>query len=287
MVKIRPGLIVILGFLLLGNSFASAVVVNSVEAGDFAPGKEGAINIFIKNTFNGNVKDLSLSLDFTGLPFVPIGSSAYSIDELRENKEEQFVFRVKPSYNIKPGDYEVPYEITYIFDDNLTTKKGSVGISVKANPEFSFSVTTENPLIGSQGKVTLKIVNNGLADARFVSIKILSSGYTLLSGEDFYVGTINSDDFETVSFDAVFKSNSPRLNAVLTYKNLDNQDITRSIDLPIEVYTREEALQLGIIQKSYTSYYIFGAITIVILWFIWRSIRKRMKAKARLRADSK
>ena len=77
-------------------------------------------------------------------------------------------------------------------------KKGSFGVEVSAKTELSYSVESEMNVIGEQGRIALKIINSGLGDIRFVNVKLgTASGYDLLSPSQVYVGTVNSDDFET------------------------------------------------------------------------------------------
>jgi hypothetical protein len=48
------------------------------------------------------------------------------------------------------------------------------------------------------------------------------------------------------------------------------------VNLPFKVYTREQALELGIIKnKNYIPYIIIGIV--VVAFFIYRRIRKRRK----------
>jgi hypothetical protein len=164
----------------------------------------------------------------------------------------------------------------------LKTKQGSIGLTVRAQPQISFSVDAETPVIGSEGKINLKIINKGFADARFVSIKIIPSGYTVLSEEEIYIGTVDSDDFETAVFDVIFKKQNPDFNAIFEYTDFDNQKKTQQISLPIKVYTKEKALELGIIKKSNTFFYMVLTAGIIILWIIFRSIRKRKRMKRSL-----
>lgn len=223
-------------------NLASAVSIKSAETDILAPGEEGNMRIELENNLNDDAKDVSLKLEFTNLPFNPVGSSEESIDEISEGDEERFDFTIKASNDIKPGDYKIPYTLTFKINNEQKQNTGTIGITVKANPELSFSVTTENPIINTQGKVILKIVNKGFADAKFVTVKILPEGFTLLSEKEIYIGTIDSDDFETATLDAIFKTKNSLLNAVIEYKDFDNSVITKNISLPIQVYTKDEAI---------------------------------------------
>ena len=284
--RIKTMLAAFLSLLLLAN-MASAITIRSITADPIAPNKEGAISIEIKNTLNDIAEDISIVLDFTNLPFIPVGSSEDSIAELDEDDTDELIFRVKATNDIAPGDYKIPFILSYNINNAQKQSKGSVGITVKANPVLSFSVSASNPVINQQGKLTLKIINTGFADARFVSLKAIPSpaDYTLLSDSEIYIGKISSDDFETSTFDVIYKSQNAIFIAILEYTDFDNKKITRSINLPMQVYTEEKALELGIIKKNSLPLYIGIVIALIVLWFVYRAIRKRIRRSRSKKGD--
>jgi len=279
--KLSLNILAILVIFLLTSNMASAVVVNSVIADTFVPGQEGKVRIEIENILNDDVEDLSLFLKFTNLPFIPIGTSEQSIDEIKEDEDEDFVFTFKASSTIAPGDYEIPYTIEYKIqgDEDIIKKDGSLGVKVKANPVLSFTTALENPVEGRRGTITLKIVNKGFSDARFVSVRILPEDFTVLSGTEVYIGEIESDDFETVTFNVIFNKISPNFQAIIEYLDFDNQKVIENLELPLTVYSQKRALEIGIIQPSNTTTYLLLALTLVLLIIFWRIFRKRQRLK--------
>lgn len=261
---------------------ASAVVLNSVSSDNLSPGSDGIIRIEIENTLQDRADDISLTLFFQGLPFIPLGGSSEGIDELGEGDEEEFVFRIRASHDIDPGDYQIPYELSFKVGDERQTRKGSIGLSVRAQPVLSYSVDGEKPVVGQKGTITLKIVNKGFSDARFVSVSIVPSGFTLLSERELYIGTVDSDDFETAAFDVIFTSEKPKLSGTVSYTDFSNVQQTESISLPFKAYTRERALELGIIEKNNWPIYVGIVVVLAVLWFIWRAIRRRQRMKKSL-----
>jgi len=133
-------------------------------------------------------------------------------------------------------------------------------------------------LLGSKAKISLKIVNKGLGEIKFVSVKISPQGYELISSKDVYVGTIDSDDSDTASFDVVFKTTRPTLSVIVNYNDFDNNAKTETINLPVNVYTTEKALELGLITKTKLSSLFIGG-GLVIIWFVWRKIKKSRNKK--------
>ncbi|MBS3091824.1 hypothetical protein J4466_00235 [Candidatus Pacearchaeota archaeon] len=264
------------------SSVASAITVSSLTQGKLYPGEQATISLSIKNTLNQDVEDVSMNLLLEETKFISVGGSEESIDEIREDKDKSFDFTLKASQDIAPGDYNIPYVISYTdpnpsSDGKKIEKKGSIGVTVSARTELDYIASAENPVIGQQGKVSLKIVNRGFGDVKFVSVKIKPQGFTLLSSEDVYIGNVDSDDFETATYDVLFKDQTARLKASVEYRDFDNKKLVEEIDLPLNVYTREKALELGIIQKNNTWMYGIIVVFVVIAWFVYRTIKKRMK----------
>ncbi len=265
--------------MILLMSFVSPLTIDSVSVDSFSPGSQGQIRISVENNLNEDVEDASINLVLTNLPFIPIGSSQQSFSEIEEGDEEEFIFTLKSSNQITPGDYEIPYTLFYEIDNRTRDKSGTIGIRVEANPQLSYSVETENPIIDERGTINFRIVNKGLYDARFVSIEVVPTGFDVLSQNEVYIGNVDSDDFETASFDVLFKSQSPVFSAKIEYTDFNNNVQVENVNLPFTVYTRDRAIEIGLIEESNTFLWIGIALLVIILWFVWRSYKKRQKNK--------
>lgn len=275
----------ILALSILMISQVSAVVVNSVYAETFSPGQEATIRIEIENILNDDVTDLTLKLNFNNLPFIPIGTSEQTLDELRDDDSEDFLYTVKASPTITPGDYQIPYTYSYEYNNEVKTNSGVIGIKVVANPILSYSVDTENAIVGQQGSITLKVVNKGFSGAKFVSVRILPEKYTLLSENEVYIGEIDSDDFQTAKFDVIFNDRDTKFSAILEYIDFDNKKVIENLNLPLRVYTPERAQELGLTQKSNSGYIFMAVITLILLIILWRILKKRKRLNRSMRKE--
>ncbi|MEK6878985.1 MAG: hypothetical protein AABY22_05225, partial [Nanoarchaeota archaeon] len=218
--KIITGIVILILYLVSMISLASAVTVSDVSVGRSFPGETTSVAISVKNTLSDDVEDVSVVLNLDNTRFTSVGGSEDSVDELREDREKSFNFRIKSANDLAPGDYNLPYTITYTFNDEKKEKKGSFGVTIDAETELSYSIEAENNVIGKTGKISIKIVNSGLGDIRFVSVKIApNNGFTLLSEENVYIGEISSDDFETATFDVVFKNTNANIDAIVIFKD--------------------------------------------------------------------
>jgi len=248
-------------------------------------GEEASISIEVENNENFDIEDVSISLILDNVPFSSVGSSEKDIDDIDEDDEESISFTVRASTEITPGDYNIPYAVNYKQEDVDTplTKSGSFGLRVSAQTDIEYSVETKDAIVGKKGRVSLKIVNKGLGEVKFVSAEIFASDneFELLSEKYVYLGNIESDDSDLANYDVLFKSSNPTLTVKVDYKDFDNADQSKTVNLPVKVYTKSEALELGLITESKTSLYAGIIIVILLLWFIWRKYSKHRKAKKR------
>ena len=290
--KIIVSLAIVFLYLVSLISFASAIIVDA-DYITIYPGEQGDVKIKVDNNENFDIEDVSIAIDFSGehtaLPFTIIGNSEKDLDDLDEDDDDSVSFTIKASTSIIPGDYNIPYLIRYTsLDDVINNTKeqkiGTFGLRVSAKTDLDFGVETRGdnidaPIVGEKGRITLEIINRGLGDIKSVSITANPEGYSLISKKKVFVGTINSEDSDTVSWDVLFKIKDPVLNAVITYNDFDNNEQVETVNLALPVYTQEEALELGLIQKSKTGVYFGIVIFVVLVWFGYRILKKRKKKK--------
>jgi hypothetical protein len=268
--------------LIVLTSFVAAegLVISDASAPDLVPGEQGRIKFVIKNTFSTDVEDVSLSLNMQGLPFSIIGSSESTIEEIEEDEDEETAFLIRASPTAKPGDYQIPYMLT--FKNSTRAKTGTVGVRIKGTVNLSLILNAESPVIGRQGKLSFKIINTGFADARYVSLKITTEEMTILSEDIVYIGDVSANDFESASYDVVYEKNNPIVRATLDYLDFSNTKQTHTILESPRIYTRDEAIEKGIIKKNNAFLYIGIIIALIVLWLLWRTLRRRQRMKRSL-----
>jgi uncharacterized membrane protein len=284
--------IIFLAFALVGLVSAQ-LLVDSVTQDKLYPGEEASINVKIQNDFNYDVDNVKMTLmfstqtatgavDFTKPSvFSAVGSSQDEQDNIESDDSETFSFKIKSSNSIAPGDYNLPYSINYEGKNgSVVTEYGTIGVSVSSKTNLDYALSQQTKVIGMKDKVTLKIINKGFGEIKFVSVSVDSgNGYTLLSDSKVYIGSVASDDFETANFEVLLTNSHPSFSAVITYKDFENNDKTETVNFDLTAYSKEKALQLGIIQKSNTPFIVGFIILVFVIIFIVRTIRKRNKLK--------
>jgi len=269
--------------LVLTIGFATGIIVDS-NYETIYPGESEEIIFEIENNENFEIVDVSLALDLSDLPFTTIGSSEKDVDDIDEDDDEKVSFNLRASIDIIPGDYNIPYILKYSVNaDNKSkdfNKTGSFGLRVSAETDLDFMVDVQdNAIVGEKGEISLEIINKGLGEIKSMSVQIFPQGFELLSKEKIFVGTIDADDSDTATFDVIYKTTNPILSAKVEYKDFDNEDQTETVNLSFKVYTKEKALELGILKKP--NYIIYLVIGILVIAYIIHRILKKRKRKNR------
>lgn len=272
-------LIFLLQFIFL-ISLVSSLSVDSVVVDTVSPGEEGEIRINVDNDGTRDVQDVSFSLIFpNNSGIIPIGSSEAFVEEIEEDEDETFGFKFRVANNLPAGTYSLSYTINYEENNNKKEQKGTIGVVVSAEPEIDLVADIENGIVGQQGRINVRIINKGLADARFVNIFIDSEDVTFLSEKSEYIGTIDSDDFETSNFDVFFDERFISMQARVVYKDFNNKEVEILETLSLRAYSTQEAVEKGILNKSNASTYVGIVLLLLVIWFVYRFIRKRRKNK--------
>lgn len=265
--------------LVLALSFTSAILVNPDYVTTY-PGEEAKISIEIENNENFDIEKIYLSLELEDTDFSSVSNAQKDYEDIEEDDSESETFTLKSATGIKPGDYSIPYIIKYVNSDNTSQtfeEKGSFGIRVSAKTDLDFSAeTNENAVIGERGRITIEVINRGLGEIKSASVQIIPNGFELLSKDTNFIGTIDSDDSDTASFDVIYKISDPTFSARISYKDFDNNDQSETESFAVKVYSKERALELGLIEKkSYTGYIIIAVL--IVFFLIYRRAKKRKK----------
>ena len=119
-----------------------------------------------------------------------------------------------------------------------------------------------------------------MSDAKFVELEINKGKYNLLSEKKYYIGDIDSNDFESIKIETFFEKDSPNninLPVSIIYKDELNKEYQDSFDLNLRVYSESEAIKLGLLENSNTVLYVFGILLTGVIYFIYRRLKKKVK----------
>lgn len=261
------------------------IAVNSIMAERIAPGAVSPVAIELENMADSTLTDVNVKLGLTGsdLPFVPINStSEKKIYKIVPGEKATALFYLMALPDAVSNTYKIPIEITFKDGTGANyTKNSIIGLLVGANPDLSIVIDkSEIYKKGDTGNIVLKFINKGLSDIKLMNIVMQpSKNYDIISGDEVYVGKIDSDDYETAEFRLkINKVKSGFAELYIDMEYLDSNNIkykeTRLVELKVVT-----AKKLGIAQSN-PLYRLIGIVAVVgIGYFIYRRWEKRKSAK--------
>ena len=292
---------ILLGLYLISMfSMASAVLIESVSTNpkEIAPGETAKISIKIENDADNDIDDVSISLNFREvikdafgntvgvdeIPFAPFDSSSEtSFDEIKDGKSKTAEFEIIALSNAESGIYKIPVEINYKENGDMKTRNSLISVVVNSEPILGINIEKGLLLKGMENELSIKVVNKGLSDMKFLELEIGSStNYNLFSPSKIYIGDIDSDDFDVADFKIYFSDKIPDTASVpvtVFYRDALNNEYTESFSLPIKVYTNDKAIELGLLEKNNTRMYFGVIVVFIIVYIAYKKIKKRRKAK--------
>ena len=267
-------------------NLSSALIINSVDMkpDQISPGGISDIKIEIENNGESTLDDISVLLDLTSSPFAPFDSATeFGIDELKKNRVDYAEFSITALEEATPGIYKIPVQITYNENGVIKTKNSLIAISVESKPIIDVVVEERLLLKGQENQVNLRVLNKGLGDVKFLEVEMEGSTYfSLLSPNSVYIGGISSDDYDTAQFSVYFNENIPNtiyIPVKIFYKDNLNKEYSENKDIQLRVYSRNDAINLGLLSRNNTFIYVLIIIVLIIIYFIYRRIKKRRKKR--------
>ena len=258
----------------------NAFTISNVESSpkEVEAGKRVTLTLTIDNNLKDNVENVDLALDLTNLPFSPTASSEISIGEIKENHDLWFDIGLNVDSDAKSGIYKIPVKISYEINSVAKTKTAYVSVIVNSQPLLETS--SESLLMkNKKNKLSVKIINSGLGDAKFLEVEVKDSlEYKIIGNKKIYVGSLDSDDFEIANFEISIKEKSLiSIPVILRYKDSLNNEREKEDTLNLKAYSQKEAQNLGMVKKSNIMLYIIIVVFIVLVIIGYRRIKKRKR----------
>ncbi|MBI2658704.1 hypothetical protein HYX05_01200 [Candidatus Woesearchaeota archaeon] len=254
-----------------------------------APGSKTRLAVSLRNHANSLLKDIKVTLDLgkssdEETPFAPVGSTNEKVIPFIDAQATSALeFNLIADPDAKSKVYKVPLKLQYsdILNKNYS-KTLTLALVVGVEPDISVYVdTTSVYTAGSTGDISVKIVNKGLSDLKFLNVKLdKSEKYKVLSPYEVYIGNIDSDDYETADFKLSIEKTRDKkllLPVAIEYKDANNQDYTKNVNLELTLYTKSEAKKLGLTEGNGTSWVFAAVILLAAGFFAYRLWKKRRK----------
>ncbi len=233
---------------------------------EIAPGGTAVLTLLLENTGKTTVKDIDVAVDLQN-PFSPVGSGTIKrVGALLPSEKASVSFSLVADPAAEPRMYTFPLVLSYSDDRNTKyTKSMSISAGVNAVPDVLL-IADDISRNEDEVTVTLKIINRGTIPVKYVTGTLLPGTYTLVSpAETKYLGNIDSDDFEQISWTLSTQEKTLSLPIEMTFKDPYNND-----------FTKKQILTIPVPQGTKTLW-IWQALGIVFLLFMgyWWLRRKK------------
>ena len=245
------------------------------------PGDEAQIKLKLTNTLPVLMKNVDLNFDFSGsdVPFTPLrGTTQRTLTALNKGSSIELLFDVAVEADAEPKVYKVPLTIDYSDEfENAYTIETLTGIKVSTLPEIQLEIDkTDVKQAMTGGEVVVKLSNTGLADLKFLSVKLQpSEDYNIMSSPQVYIGNLESDDYETAKFNIYAKSKKElNLKLLLTYRDSFNNEHEAEEILTVSSYRGLSVAQLILNQGSGLINLIFYIILISFVYIAFKEWRR-------------
>lgn len=220
------------------------IAVTSVTTERIVPGKATPVEIELENTADSPMNNVEVSLNLTAAaqPFIPVNSSSEKkIYLIEPNSKASVIFNLMALPGASADSYKIPIQITFTDGTGAEyTKNSIIGLIVGDSPDLDITVSKSTIYSRwSTGDVSLKIVNKGLSDVKLMNVVLKESpDYNILSEETVYLGSIDSDDYETADYRIKakkVKKGIAILNIELDYMDANNNKYTeiRNVELKV------------------------------------------------------
>jgi len=243
----------------------------SVDPSEVDIGKKSNVSLTIKNMGHAEARNVKVKFDTSSTSIKTIGSDTKYVDSLGVNEEKTLTYKIITDSS-KTGVELIPLTISYE-DLNETQQSfiSYVGINVIGEPEINVLLRNEDPKPFKNGKsdISVEVINSGPVQAKFVYINA-STPSGIIEKNKFYIGDLDSDDFDIADFNVLLKDVTGKQPLYITVKYKTPEYDEREVS---------KIIYFNVLNKSENSSnrYIWIIIVVVILagLYIWKRKSKK------------
>ncbi|MBQ9266668.1 MAG: hypothetical protein IJ217_00010 [Clostridia bacterium] len=212
-------------------------------------GENLSLILKIMNTSKFTASDVTITPNFENTPLVYEKPVIVTLDNsIRTKKYTEVTFTFKVSETAKVGVYAIPFKLQYnnIYDQIFTTEQNVYFKVVKENAPALLTVNnikTSLETIHAKDQFTLSFDINNVGDLDAKNMKVTLTGlskdeFIALDSEDLkYIGTINGNDSQTVSFhlntSKDITTGTHSLTVDISYVNTNGETVSESKNIYI------------------------------------------------------
>jgi len=267
-------------------NFGHVMVIDKIEMspGFIAPGESGTIEVTIRNNANFELIDVRAQINLPDEIKFLNSVSKKKIGRVDSGETIEIKYDVISTPNAAEGIYNATITVDYVNHIGDERQDDDVfGILViKSEPKIFAQIDSTEIYKGSDiGEVTITLVNNHLADLKFLTVELLESEeYKIISANKEYVGDLDSDDFESIDFRLSVnkKKGTVPLKAKLSYMDSLNKEYVEELIIPLNILSPAE---LGIGEGGTARVIVVVILLAVVGYYLYKRYKKKKKKEAR------
>jgi len=259
------------------------IVTVDTDPDDLEPGRIAELEITVKNNAYSTFRNLEAKVETGGsVPIVPYQmTNQQSLRQLNSDEAYIFSYFIIVDESASAGVYEIPFSLSYEDDlGNEYTMNQSFGLLISSTTDLEFNLEEFDTFRkGSKGDVVISISNTGASELKFMSLEVLEcEDYVVLGSNKEYLGNVDSDDFETSTFEIYILDDEVELELEVSYKDAFNEEYTEQVNLSLPIYSEEEIAMYGLSTNgsSYGNIWMY-LILVLFVYFAFKGWRKEKK----------
>lgn len=258
-------------------SFGHPLRIQNISVPDLAPGESGILKVIMKNDAAYSITDVRARLNLPLQLQLINDVNEVRIAEIKTNGFKEVEYSIIALPNSVEGIYNANLTINYISHYGIN----AINVGQNSQDNYSFGIVIKSPPSlfvqldsvdvykeKKSGDITLKFVNNGTSNIKFLTVNLeKSDDYEILSSDRYYVGDLDSDDFQSVTYKIRVNNNVQEVNLPLdvTYRDSMNNFYSQKLNPSFKIMKGSE---LGKTNGISTSTIILIIVVLGIVGYI-------------------
>lgn len=242
------------------------------------PGSTHRMNVTLRNNANTHFNSIDARVSLPdGTPIVVSDTDRKRIQQLDGGETVTISYELLIDENAERGVYGIPISLTYenIAGTEISLEE-STGVAIGGMTDVQIGLERTNiQTSGTRGSLTVRVVNRGQGQAKFVSVTVPendeSDAYELLSTNEIYLGNMIPDDYQTAEYDLYVSEEQDSLTVPVdvTYTDARGQEVERSFDVDVELYDRTALERYGLVGSGGSMTPLIVVVLVVLVLGVW------------------
>jgi len=257
------------------------VEANKIE---IVSGDVFTLNLTLQNKGLDTAYDVIVRVSTDTNLILPIVKSTDFFTQINEGNSVSTAFKIITNDTLGPGTYPITITLSYKdSDNNEFSASSNVGIKVldelkKPKVEAFLNEVEPQPYPTGKSRFSIDVANVGSEKAYSVVVKV-DSEVAEFQRKAYYVGDLDTDDFETVDFDMVIRNvtkGTYPINVEIIYNNEDDLEFRKNQTFEVSIVSFEEAMAYKKTEPVW-GYAVAIIAILIIMGYIKRKLSKRKK----------